>query len=100
MAARDLTSSRMAAAGYAERCKCPFCQAPLEDEKHLYWTCPRFAQGEQPATAKASAHLAAEAAHEADGCPVFWLRGLPPKLWYEEVLKNATIDEDSYAVFE
>jgi len=72
---------------------------------HFVWGCPRFTDpsyefedfGGHIRGSRASRAYAHE---EAERWPVFWLRGLVPKPWYEEVLQDHWPQADSYEVCE
>ena len=80
------TDRRLQLAGYQCEGECSFCGEPNTD-LHFFWTCRRHADSAS-AWVREAADLSNEAAEHAEQMPAFWLRGLPPQAWYDDVVKD------------
>ena len=79
-------AARLEEAGYLpDGAVCGRCGLVVEDLFHLFWGCP--ANDSIPDQAvSASSHLKHRARAEHTGCPILWLRGLPPADLYSAPL--------------
>ena len=63
----------------------------------MWWSCPRWHRDKDiPAEIVDSNGLGTQAAEEVKDFPVFWLRGLPPQVWYDKVLAPYPVPQESW----
>ena len=63
----------------------------------MWWQRPRWHGGpDVPSEIADTNRYRRQAEEESAQWPVFWLRGLPPKAWYDDLLAGHTAPEDSW----
>jgi len=83
--------ARLKDEGYDSLGLCSFCGA-VDDEFHFFWGCSRHRDSPVKAIVESNP-LLGEAAASSEGCPVLWLRGLPPKGLVAEALRDHPVPE-------
>ena len=90
-------SARLMECGLDRRVSCRWCGQHGEDELHLWWQCPRWTEGPDiPTEIPTTNSLRVQVEKEVKDSPVFWLRGLPPQVWYDDILDKYPVPEDTW----
>ena len=87
-------AARIAECNLNGRTSCRRCGHQNEDEFHTWWSCPCWQGPDQHRASRDSQHLLAEAGREHEAWPIFWLRGLPPRSWVEEVIRPNEVGDE------